>query len=190
MAYSRPSSLGLARFPFLPQLLARAHLRAPAGQVSIGAAGGRSQCGVADVGHQRAGRGPDHALEVEAGVSESGDGQRSLRLRRGVTRGWRNATLWNIRAASHQHDGARRSGWDGGWDSGEGDRSDGTTALPLCSWGSGAWAFSISACPSAGMDLSTPGVPRSRVCASPVKTHRGQGCTQRCLRARQPRCTP
>lgn len=47
-------------------------------EVPIRAAGGRAGARVVDVGHQGVGRGPDHGLQVDAGVGERRDGQRSL----------------------------------------------------------------------------------------------------------------
>lgn len=44
----------------------------------VGAAGGRAGARVVDVGHQGAGRGADHGLQVDAGVGQRGDGQRPL----------------------------------------------------------------------------------------------------------------
>lgn len=50
----------------------------PNRQVSVRAAGGRAGSGVVDVRHQGVGRGPDHGLEVDAGVRQGRDGQRPL----------------------------------------------------------------------------------------------------------------
>lgn len=50
----------------------------PDGEVAVRAAGSRAGTGVIDVGHQRVGRGADHGLQVDAGIRDWRDGQRSL----------------------------------------------------------------------------------------------------------------
>ncbi len=50
----------------------------PDGEVAVRAAGSRAGAGVIDVGHQRVGRGADHGLQVDAGIRDWRDGQRSL----------------------------------------------------------------------------------------------------------------
>jgi hypothetical protein len=60
-------------------------------------------------------------------------------------------TLRNIQAKPHERDGAHRGDETEGRDLGEGDRSDGTAALPLSSWG--LWGMGLSqsqVCSSAG----------------------------------------
>lgn len=74
----------------------------PDGEVAVRAAGSRAGAGIIDVGHQRVGRGADHGLQVDAGIRDRRDGQRSLPAhpRRqsgtGETGHWREKTLFSL----------------------------------------------------------------------------------------------
>lgn len=74
----------------------------PDGEMAVRAAGSRAGAGVIDVGHQRVGRGADHGLQVDAGIRDRRDGQRSFPAhpRRqsgtGETGHWREKTLFSI----------------------------------------------------------------------------------------------
>ena len=123
-----------AQLPFLAPARGLGSPESAGRQVPVGAAGSRAASRVVDVGHQRVGRGPDHALQVEAGVRERGDGQRPLAAQAGrhpgagETRHCRTAKPRGVSMTALVGVMRRGKGTGGG------DSLMGTADLPLCSW--------------------------------------------------------